>query len=266
MCKLMWHQLQAAEADAGLEADLLAGALPLGASECMSGLCQGVWHFPQAVQADVEADAGLDAELLAGALPEAGGDAAVLREGLAVSAGGWPLARCRPPTMLCYHDVLCWSTTRAETRGLLPAVERAMSSNLTNTHNPFLVLDLHSLWVFVKLLVPQHAACTFLAQHMKDAFEHKGAHYALLPWAHQKRAINACAGCWRGCRVTSLTSSRTRPQRTRRRCARSWAARSAPCRPASSCSACRTSPTAWWPGSCRCALISKYRRCIGQRQ
>ncbi len=136
MCKLTWHQLQAAqanaEADAGLDADLLAGALPSGASECMSGLCQRVWHFPQAAQADVEADAGLDADLLAGALPEAGGDAAVLREGLAVSAGGWPLPRCRPPTMLCYHNVSRWSTTRAETRGcMLPAVEQATSPTPT---------------------------------------------------------------------------------------------------------------------------------------
>jgi hypothetical protein len=51
-------------------------------------------HISQGAQsdADVGADAALDADALAGALPE-GGNAGVLREGLAVASGGWPLPR-----------------------------------------------------------------------------------------------------------------------------------------------------------------------------
>ena len=52
--------------------------------------------MPQDTQQDADtddADAGLQADALAEALPE-GGDVAILREGLDVAAGRWPLPRC----------------------------------------------------------------------------------------------------------------------------------------------------------------------------
>lgn len=39
-----------------------------------------------------EAESGLQAEVVSSGLPD-GGDATILREGLAIAAGGWPLPR-----------------------------------------------------------------------------------------------------------------------------------------------------------------------------
>lgn len=57
--------------------------------------------MPQDTQQDADtddADAGLQADALAEALPE-GGDVAILREGLDVAAGRWPLPRCSHCTL-----------------------------------------------------------------------------------------------------------------------------------------------------------------------